>query len=327
MKEQIMIIRRSVALIGALSLASGALAACGSNPSTGGDAASGKAGGSGGASAQASASAALAALKEDSALHTQLPASIRSSGRIISVDSGSFPPYTIVGSNGKSESGAATDMGNAMGKVLGVKVQSATVDSLASELAGIDSGRYNLALGPVGDFKARETSADFVDWVREFVVFAVEKGNPNHITSLASTCGLKISVESGGSAEQVIKTQSKTCVKDGKPAVQVQSYKDQPTALLAVSSKRADGFFSSRAPLTYFVQHSNGDLQLAGLNSANGFSDLYQGALVAKGSPLGNILLKAFQELTSDGVYASVMQKWGLQANEIPHLGLNQATS
>ena len=49
-----------------------------------------------------------------------------------------------------------------------------------------------------------------------------------------------------------------------RPAVQVESYKDQPTSILSVQSGRADAFFSSEAPLTYFVKQSGGALELAG---------------------------------------------------------------
>jgi polar amino acid transport system substrate-binding protein len=52
----------------------------------------------------------------------------------------------------------------------------------------------------------------------------------------------------------VIRKQSRACVAAGKPAIQVQSFSDQPTALLAVRSGRSDAFFSSQAPLTYFLQ-------------------------------------------------------------------------
>ncbi len=59
---------------------------------------------------------------------------------------------------------------------------------------------------------------------------------------------------------------------------------------MAVRSKRADAFFSSQAPLTYFVQQANGQLELAASGEKNGFEDLFQGAVVPKGSPLGEVL-------------------------------------
>jgi polar amino acid transport system substrate-binding protein len=241
------------------------------------------------------------------------------------VNNGSFPPYEIAGTDGKSLTGVAADLSEELGGLLGVKIEHVTVDGLPSQLTGIAAGRYDLALGPVGDFPDRQAANDFVDWVQEFVVFAVPKGNPNKIQSIADTCGLRISVMAGGSAEKVIKAQSDTCVKDGKKKVEVQSYKDQPTSILAVRSHRADAFFSSQAPLTYFVKQSGGELELAATGKPNGFDTLYQGAVVAKDSPLRDVLKDGIQKLIDDGTYEKVMTKWGTNGNMLKQAGVNLA--
>ena len=69
-------------------------------------------------------------------------------------------------------------------------------------------------MGPVGDFKSRQEANDFVDWVQEYVVFAVHKGNPKKINSLDDACGARIAVQAGGSAEKVIKARRE--VHDGR---------------------------------------------------------------------------------------------------------------
>jgi polar amino acid transport system substrate-binding protein len=267
----------------------------------------------------------IAQLAKDPALYAELPASVKTAGKLVSVSSGSFPPYEIIGSTGSAVTGASADMFAAIGQLIGVPVTHVNTNGLPSELAGIQAGRYDFAEGPVGDFTSREGEATFVDWVREHVVFAVPKGNPKQIDSLADVCGLRIAVEAGGSAEAVMRTQSASCVKQGKQAVDIQSYQDQPTAVLAVRSGRADAFFSSEAPLTYFVQQSGGQLQLAGRGSANGFSDLFQGAVVPKGSPLANVLVQAFQKLIADGTYTKIMVKYGLERNELAAPGIDLA--
>jgi polar amino acid transport system substrate-binding protein len=129
----------------------------------------------------------------------------------------------------------------------------------------------------------------------------------------------------GGSAEKVIKAQSDTCVKDGKKKVEVQSYKDQPTSILAVRSNRADAFFSSQAPLTYFIEQANGQLELSGKGKKNGFGDIFQGTVVPKGSELGNVVLDAYKELFNNGTYAAIMKKWKLDGNVLQQPGRNLA--
>ncbi|MER8545423.1 ABC transporter substrate-binding protein [Mesorhizobium sp. M0684] len=255
-------------------------------------------------------------------LRARLPEEIRTAGKITAVNNGSFPPYEIV--TGTELSGATRDISDAIGQLLGVEIDHASVAGLPALLSGINAGRYQFAMGPVGDYPDRQKSNDFIDWVREYVVFAVEKGNPQGITSLDTACGKRIAVMSGGSAEKVIKQQAQKCTEGGKPAVEVQSFTDQPSSILAVRSKRSDAFFSSQAPLTYFVEQAKGQLELAGVGQANGFKDIYQGAVVKKGSPLGGVLLDAFKILMKNGTYAAVMKKWGLEENMIDAPGINQ---
>lgn len=260
--------------------------------------------------------------KLDEALRARLPEDIRKAGKMIAVNNGSFPPYEIV--TGTELTGATKDISDAIGQILGIEIGHASVAGFPALLSGVNSGRYQFAMGPVGDYPDRHKSNDFVDWAREYVVFAVEKGNPKGIVSLETTCGTRIAVMSGGSAEKVIKEHSQTCVKNGKPAVEVQSYTDQPTSILSVRSKRADAFFSSQAPLTYFVKQSNGQLELAGIGLSNGFKDIYQGAVVPKGSPLAGVLKDAFDILIKNGTYEKLMRKWGLENNMIKAAGINQ---
>ncbi|MER9078021.1 ABC transporter substrate-binding protein [Mesorhizobium sp. M0895] len=255
-------------------------------------------------------------------LRARLPEEIRTAGKITAVNNGSFPPYEIV--TGTELTGATRDISDAIGQLLGVEVDHASVAGLAALLSGVNAGRYQFAMGPVGDYPDRQKSNDFIDWVREYVVFAVEKGNPQGITSLDTACGKRIAVMSGGSAEKVIKQQAQKCTEGGKPAVEVQSFTDQPSSILAVRSKRSDAFFSSQAPLTYFVEQAKGQLELSGVGQANGFKDIYQGAVVKKGSPLGGVLLDAFKILMKNGTYAAVMKKWGLEKNMIDAPGINQ---
>ncbi len=259
-------------------------------------------------------------------LHAKLPDDIKAAGKMTAVNSGSFPPYEIVG-GANDVTGASADLANALGELLGVKIEHASVQGLSSLLSGIASNRFQFAMGPVGDFKSREDSDDFVDWVQEYVVFAVQKGNPTNITSLDTACGSRIAVMAGGSAERVIKAQADKCKSEGKEPIEVQSFGDQPTSILAVRSKRSDAFFSSQAPLTYFVQQANGDLELAAVGKANGFDNLFQGAVVPKGSPLGEVLLEGIKTLVDNGTYAAIMKKWGLENNMISEPGINKATN
>jgi polar amino acid transport system substrate-binding protein len=267
---------------------------------------------------------ALADQAVDPALRAKLPKEILDAGYMVSVNSGSFPPYEIVGDT-SSVTGASAELTDALGQLLGVTIRHESVSGLAAILSGIKSGRYQFASGPIGDFPDREAANDLVDFVQEYVVFAVPAGNPAAIKTLADTCGTKVAVMAAGSAERVIKAQAEACAKAGKPVLEVQSYPDQPTSILAVRSHRADAFFSSQAPLTYFAQQSHGQLELAAVGQPNGFENLYQGSVVPKDSAIGAVVLAGYQKLFDNGTYAAIMKKWGLEANMLKAPGINLA--
>lgn len=258
-------------------------------------------------------------------LHDMLPADIQEKGFMTAVNSGSFPPYDFVESS-TEVTGASADMAAALGGVLGVEIRHASVAGLPALLSGISSKRFEFAMGPVGDFLSRQESNDFVDWVQEYVVFAVQAGNPTGIDGLATACGSRVAVQAGGSAERVVTEQAALCEEEGKEPLEVKSYADQPTSILAVKSDRADAFFSSQAPLTYFVQQSDGDLELAGVGKSNGFQDLFQGAVVPKDSPLADVLLGGLEILHENGTYDAIMTKWGLENNMLEEPGINLST-
>lgn len=259
-------------------------------------------------------------------LNARLPEAIRSAGVIRNCVIGSFSPYTITRTD-KSLEGAAMDLTEALGEVLGVKIETTKIAGHTATMLGLKSGRYDISLEPVGDYPDREENYDFIDYVKEYVVFAVKKGNPTGIQDLSDTCGLKVSVMAAGSAERVIKQQSDVCVKDGKKPVKVLSFEGQAAPAMALTSGRADAFFSSQAPLSYFVSQSGGKLELAAVGKKNGFSDIWQGAVVMKGNPLGPVVLDAFKVLFENGTYRAVMEKWNLRNNLLDAPGMNLATS
>ncbi|MGH3264497.1 MAG: ABC transporter substrate-binding protein [Trebonia sp.] len=316
--------RRASALAAVAMTAAITVAAC-SDPGTGSSASSSSPATAGSSAASSAGGTAATAVTEDVTLHNALPAAVQSAGKLTIATIDSQPPWAIPASNPTNFTGAANDFSIALAKLLGIQLQRAAVPALSSIIPGIQAGRYDFALGPVGDTKTGEGEVDFVDWVKEQVVFAVPQGNPKHLDGLSTTCGLKIGVIAGGASGPILTAQSAKCAATGKPAVTVQDYSEQPQAILAVQSGRSDAYFSSRALLTYYVQQSSGGLQLAATGSTNGYpADFYQGAVFPKGSTqLRGVIEKAFAELKQDGTYDAILDKWGLGYMSISNFGIN----
>jgi len=264
-------------------------------------------------------------LQVDAALHDALPDEIKASGKLELATYDSQPPWAIPASDPTAFTGASSDMMAAVAAILGVQLERNAVPGLPEIVPGIQAKRFDFALGPIGDSVAAEKNVDFVDWVKERVVFVVPNGNPKGLSNLDTTCGLKIGVIAGGSAGPILQAQSPKCEAAGKAPIEVQEYQQQPQAVLAVQSGRADAYFASRALLTYFVQQSSGGLQLAAEDETNGYPDtFYQGAVFPKGAEqLRDTILKAFEALKANGAYDAILSKWDLDYMSLDEFGIN----
>ena len=271
-----------------------------------------------------SPAATIPAQKVNNELRAKLPEEIKTSNKLISVNSGSFPPYEIV-TDTRTMTGASADLTDAIGQLLGVTIEHATVSGLSALLSGIKSGRYQFAMGPVGDFKSRQEANDFVDWVQEYVVFAVQKGNPKGIKSLEDACGARIAVQSGGSAEKVIKAQAEKCT-GGRQAGAAGAILYRSADIhsgRAIEAGRRLLLVSGAAHV--FRAAIQRRARTGRRRQAQRFRRFVPGRVVTKDSPLTEVLLGAVKELMKNGTYAVIMKKWGLENNMISAAGINLA--
>lgn len=257
----------------------------------------------------------------DEAIVALLPPDIKNAGRLTVVYGGPQPPFYLP--NQGSVQGVAVDMGNAMADLMGLKLDFLNIGSLPSLIAALDAGRADLSIGPWGDTAERQKVGTFIDWINDHVAFLVSHDNPKNIDGLHTVCGTTIAVVAGGQATRVMKEQSDRCVAEGKPAVDMRTFQDWATSVLAVSSGRVDAYFSSVPGMVYYTQE-NDDLKIVGTQHANGFADLPMGAIVRKGSGLEAAVKAAFERLLADGTYDKIMDEAELGLEKVDAIGVNR---
>ena len=204
------------------------------------------------------------------------------------------------------------DLATALAAVMGLKahVINATFDTI---IPGLSSGKYDVGLSSFTITPTRAKIVNFVSYFQAGEGFYVKSSSSTKISGLASLCGLKVAVESGTTEQSDAQTQNTSCHKAGKSGVAVQSYADQNSANLAVSSGRADvGFVDSQVG-GYIVQQSKGAFKTAG--SAIAVSPY--GIAFSKSTKLDKATQAALKVLVSDGIYSKILAKWGLQAGSL----------
>jgi polar amino acid transport system substrate-binding protein len=301
--------RRPLLATAAISVAALIAAACGSSN------------GNSGGSAASSAPASSASAKVDS-IANQVPGAIKSKGTLVVAADATYAPNEFIAQDGKTVIGMDADMAQALGNVMGLKVNmtNATFDTI---LPGLQSGKYDLGMSSFTDTKEREKIVDFVTYLVAGTSFFVKTSGGPAVTSLADLCGHSVAAEKGTTQQIDAQSQSSKCTAAGKPAVKVQVYNDQNAVNLALSSGRAQVAMADSPVAEYQVKKSNGTFKLSGPSYANA----PYGIAIPKNSGMTHPVLAAVEHLMADGTYAQILKKWGLQSGAIDNPGINKAVS
>lgn len=233
-----------------------------------------------------------------------------------------YAPNEFVASDGHSVIGMDPDLGHALGKVMGVKVNfvNASFDTI---IPGLQSGKYDLGMSSFTDTKARQKVVDFVTYFSAGTSFYVKAHGGPAIGSLADLCGHSVAVERGTTQADAAAMQNGKCTKAGKPGVGVHVYPDQNSANLAISSGRAQIGMADSPVADYIVKKSNGQFKLTG----KPYNTAPYGIAIPKDSGLAKPVLAALKKLMANGTYAAILKKWGIQSGAITHPAINGATS
>jgi polar amino acid transport system substrate-binding protein len=232
-----------------------------------------------------------------------------------------YAPNEFIGPDGHTVVGMDADLANAIGQVLGLKVNmvNATFDTI---IPGLASGKYNLGMSSFTDTKEREKTVDFVTYFIAGTSFYVKASGGPDIRSLADLCGHKVAVEKGTTQQSDAQGQETKCASQGKPLT-LQIFNDQNAVNLALSSGRADVAMADSPVADYQVKQSNGTFKLTG----QPYGTAPYGIAVPKNSGMAKPILAAVKELMANGTYKQILDKWGVESGAISSPTINGATS
>jgi polar amino acid transport system substrate-binding protein len=231
-----------------------------------------------------------------------------------------FPPNEFLGPDGKTVMGMSPDLGEALGKAMGVRLKfvNAPFDGI---LPGLAAGKYDIGFSSFTDTEEREQTVDFVTYYSAGTSFFVRADDGPQIGTLADLCGHTIAVQKGTIQADYAAKQAEQCRSGGKPSLSVLVLPDQPAANLALSSGRADVAMTDSPVAAYQVKKSDGRFKLVG----KPYGAAPYGIAVPKGSGLAKPLLKAVKAIIRDGTYDAVLRKWGVQVGAIDDPTVNGA--
>jgi len=247
---------------------------------------------------------------KDPAVAALVPASIKAKGSVSSAMDATYPPDEFVAANGTTIVGMDADFSAALGAVMGVKWVDldATFDTI---IAGLQAGKFDVGNSSFTVTTAREKQVNFVTYFQAGEGYYVSKSSPLKLSgSLMSLCGRTVSVETGTTEQTDAQSAANLCKKAKQKPDTVYAFSTQNEANLAISSGRAQIGFADSQVAGYIVQQSKGQFKLDG----PAFGVAPYGFAFAKSSKLDKATLAAVKVLIKDGIYAKILDKWGVQA-------------
>jgi len=253
-----------------------------------------------------------------------LPASIRKSGSLTIATDASYPPCEYFPNPGGAMVGFEPDLWNAMGKLLGVKINAVNT-SFDGLIPGVQSGRYPAAMECISDSLAREKQVSFVDFVYDNEgVYLLKKNAASITTNPLSLCGKKAAAQTGlDFVGMITGTLDPHCTKAGKPPIQLSQFPSESAVLLALYNGRVDFSLDDLAALAFLERKAPAPVLL---RTDALLPKLYLGIVLSKQSTqLQNALLAAEKRLVANGTYAKVLAKWKISPLALMTPGINLA--
>jgi polar amino acid transport system substrate-binding protein len=316
--EHISLLGRHLALATAASLGCLALAVAGCSSSGGGS----------GSSAGQTTNSSGAGPNASSSLHSLLPASIRSAGKLVVGTNAPYPPYEDFQSAGSTVLvGLDIDLGTAIAKQLGVSADfvQQPYDGL---IPGLQAGKYDMLMAAISTDQSRRATVTFVDYARSGPALLVKSGNPLGIKTFLDLCGKPVAVEAGDDQATELPARSSQCVSAGKRPINVVILPQFTDGVLALESGKVDAVASAISTVVSSLKQPGGAHFTAVENPAilgNAKADEHNLgiAILKSNTSLVPLVQKALQQLMDNGTYQRLMAKYGLSDWEVPSATIN----
>jgi polar amino acid transport system substrate-binding protein len=254
----------------------------------------------------------VSGIKEDPKLNAELPADVRSSGKLIlgtTLTPGTSALPEVGQVNGQTV-GLDVDLRNAVAKLLGV-TWDVRYGSFTTIIPGVQNGEYEVGQAGFEVTKAREQVVDLVTYINNGEAFLGGSSmNVKMISTVTDACGYTIATYPGSSEQTLLTEDAPKCAAAGKKPWTAQYFNDSGAIFLGLANGKIDLYLGPALEVKYDAAHIPGTKFLGQIGSAP------IGFVTAKGSPIARALRDAVNELIANGDYAKIFDKWSLGGDD-----------
>jgi polar amino acid transport system substrate-binding protein len=217
-----------------------------------------------------------------------------------------YPPEEFF--QGTTPAGSDIDIGAAVAKQLGKKASFSNT-GFDGIIAALLAKKCDAIISGMNDTAARRKQVDFVDYLSVGQSLMVKKGNPSHVTNLASLAGKSVSVEVGTTNKDFLDAESKKLQKQGKKGIDVQAFPKDTDAAAALKTGRVDAYFGDSPVVAYYIQKDT-SFAFAGAP----INPIPVGIALRKHDPNEAAMKKAVKTLYANGTMKRILAKWHMSA-------------
>ncbi|HEY3577652.1 MAG TPA: ABC transporter substrate-binding protein [Gaiellaceae bacterium] len=221
---------------------------------------------------------------------------------VFCVDTTYPPAESIV--NGKA-AGYDIDIANAIAKQLGSTAQ-IKVTGFDVIIPALKQKKCDAIISSMTITAERSKQVHFSPYLTVGTFLMVKKGNPSHITDIASLSGKSAAVEAATTQLAALQAENKVLKKQGKPEITIRSYPADTSAAAAIQSGKVDAYLADATPVLYYIRKTGDKFQTAGKQV--GIAP--EGVATRLGDPLGAKVNNAIQALYLSGKMKSILAKW-----------------
>lgn len=242
-------------------------------------------------------------------LNALLPDDIREAGVIKTGGPVTEAPTLFLEEDAVTRTGYMTDLANAVGDLLGVKIEHSEMP-FPSLVPGLQRGSIDMTL-TISDKKTRHEVLDFVDCLEDGLRILVSVGNPKGIDSLESLCGHTVAVLSGSIAVGIVTEANKSCV----DRMEIREFPSAAYAQLAIRSGQADAAFGGGTAM-FYVSANVEDGTVFEVAPGGPYTVQPNAFAFLKGNDeLRDAVQVAMQRLVDNGTAAKILEKYGVDSD------------
>ncbi len=232
---------------------------------------------------------------------------IAKTGTIVFCSDPGFPPMESL--QGSQPVGADIDIGTGIARAMGVKAQFRNV-GFDGIIAALLAKKCDAIISGMTDTAERRRQVNFTDYLQVGMSLMVKKGNPSHVTGLASLSGRRVAVQVGTTEKAALMTENRLLAKQHRKPVVIKLFQKDSDAAAALVTGKVDAYFSDDPPIGYYVKTTGGKFEVA----ASKILAAPYGIATRNHDRVGPAVRKSVARLYRNGTMKAILAKWGLSA-------------